>query len=419
MTAPSPLKRLLSEDNFQWLIVLCCFLIFAGLVTARALASVGMISVLVVSFIYYGPMAIIKNYLARKELMVLSLFFLIVLFSGIFSHDKQSWLNWVRVKLPYLALPLAFAPMARLSEKKFVAILSGFVVILALSALVVLINYFSNFEAITQGLKSGNAIPIPFPHSHISHIRYTLMLAFAFFGCWYLLEQKQFVVTPGEKWMQAVLMFFVFVAVHVLAVRSSILALYTGIFLLLVWLIIMHKKYALGFSLITLMALIPYAGMKTIPSWKNKLAYMDYDKNQFLKGDFSNLSDGVRLISMQGGIKILQQNLLFGTGAGDLKAEMDSFYNANYPQLSIADHKLPHNQLIWTAATTGLVGLAIFIVAFLLPVLWNSHYKNWLFVVFHVILFTSFFTEATLEEQIGTGFYLTLLLIFMNYFKQE
>lgn len=419
MIYQSPLKRILGEDSFQWLIVLCCYLIFAGLVGSRALASIGMISLLGFSVVYYGPVATIKSYLARKELLFLSLFLLIVVFSGIYSADKHSWLNWVRVKLPYIALPLAFAPVTRLSEKRFTAILSGFVVILSASVLIVLLNYFANYKAITEALNRGNAIPIPFTHSHISHIRYTLMLAFAFFCCWYLVEQKRFVFTTREKWLQGFLMAFLFVALHILTVRSSLLALYLGIFILLIRWIFIGKKFIPGVALLLIMMAIPYAGSKTIPSWQNKLAYMDYDKNQFLKGDFSNLSDGVRLISMQGGLQLAKQNIWLGVGAGDLKSEMDKFYSTAYPQLPEADHKLPHNQLIWTLATTGVIGLSIFLIAFLLPVIFNGNYKNWLFVIFHLTLFSSFFTEATLEEQIGTGFYLTLLLVFMNYFKRE
>jgi O-antigen ligase len=412
-------RRFLGEDKFEWLIVLCCQLIFAGLVASRAMASIGMIALLMLPLLYYGPFSAFKSYLARKELLFLSLFLAIVVFSGIYSADKESWLNWVRVKLPYVALPLAFAPIARLSEKKFTAIISGFVAILSLSALVVLINYLANYQVIAQSIGRGSAIPIPFPHSHISHIRYTLMLAFAFFCCWYLVEQKKTVFNQSEKWLQGLIMLFLFVALHILTVRSSLLALYLGMLVMLLRQIVIRKNYVMGFGLLLLMLIIPYIGVKTIPSWKSKMEYMDYDKNQFLSGNVGTLSDGVRWLSMQGGLTLAKKNIWLGVGAGDLKSEMENFYASAYPQLGESDHKLPHNQLIWTLATTGVIGLDLFMLAFLFPLFVNGHYKNWLFVIFHLILFSSFFTEATLEEQIGTGFYLTLLLVLLNHYKRE
>jgi O-antigen ligase len=98
---------------------------------------------------------------------------------------------------------------------------------------------------------------------------------------------------------------------------------------------------------------------------------------------------------------------------------MNKFYSDHYPQLAESDRKLPHNQLVWTLATTGIFGLALFLFAFFFPLFINSNYKNWLFVILHLILFSSFFTEATFEEQIGTGFYLTLLLVLMNQFSDK
>ena len=408
------LKRFLSEDNFQWLIVLCCQLIFIGFVCSRAFASIGMISVLVLSLLYNGFGETFKKYFQRKDLLILSLFFWLVFLSGIYSDDKASWLNWVRIKLPFIALPLAFAAIKKLEERKFIALLYGFVLTLFISVVAVLVNYFLHYETITESFLQGNAIPMPF-----SHIRYTLMLAFAFFCCWFLLEKKRVFFSLNEKWLQLFLLAFLFVALHVLSVRSALLALYLGIFFMLFRFIFIEKKFLLAIISLLLIIVIPYTATKFIPSLQNKLEYMHYDMNQFEKGEINNLSDGVRLISMQGGLEIAKQNLMFGVGAGDLKTEMNKFYTEHYPQLAEGDRKLPHNQLVWTLATTGVIGLVLFLFAFSFPVFINRNYKGWLFVTLHLILFSSFFTEATFEEQIGTGFYLIFLLVLMNQFRNE
>ena len=399
----------MNEDNFQWVIVVCCQLIFIGFVCSRAVASIGMVTLLVTSLLFNGFGETVKRYFQQRQIAVISVFFWIVFLSGFYSEDKASWLNWVRIKLPYLALPLAFASIKKLDERKFVTILYGFIFTLFISVAVVIINYLLNYDTITESFLRGNAIPMPF-----SHIRYTLMVAFAFFCCWYLMEKREILFTGYEKMIQFFLLFFFFIALHILSVRSSLLALYLGIFFMLIRLVVIQKKYVIGLSALLVFVLTPYGAYKLIPSLQNKIAYMKYDYNTFRSGEVKNLSDGVRLLSMQGGIEIAKQNLFFGVGAGDLKIEMNKFYNKQYPQLEKGDRKLPHNQLIWTLATTGVVGLALFLFVFSFPLVVTGTQKNWLLVVLHLILFSSFFTEATLEEQIGTGFYLTFLLVLMN-----
>jgi O-antigen ligase len=180
-----------------------------------------------------------------------------------------------------------------------------------------------------------------------------------------------------------------------------------------------QKQLVWGSVALVFIIAAPYTAYHFIPSLQNKVAYMHYDMTQYAKGEVNNLSDGVRLISMKGGLEVAKQNLWLGVGSGDLKTEMNRFYNAAYPQLAEVDRKLPHNQLIWTLTTTGIVGLALFLFAFAFPLFANGNFKHWLLLVLHLILFSSFFTEATLEEQIGTGFYLTLLLVLMNQFRNE
>lgn len=63
-------------------------------------------------------------------------------------------------------------------------------------------------------------------------------------------------------------MAFLFVALHILTVRSSLLALYLGIFILLIRWIFIGKKFISGVALLLIMLAIPYAGSKTIPSWQ-------------------------------------------------------------------------------------------------------------------------------------------------------
>lgn len=394
--------------------MLCCLVLFTGFVCSRALASIGMISILVAVVLFTDTVQTIRTYFFRKEFWVLSIFFWIVFVSGIYSDDKADWLNWVRIKLPYIALPLAFAGIKKLDERKFIAIISGFILVFFVSTVAVLTNYFLHYSEITDAMTSGGGIPMPF-----SRIRYTLMLAFAFFCCVYLLENKLVLFSKKEKGVQIFFVVFSFVALHILTVRSSLLALYLGIFFLLLRFIFVQKKFLPGGVLLLLTALMPYLALQFIPSLQNKWSYMSYDRNALKEGHLNNLSDGVRLVSMRGGWEVAKKHWLIGVGAGDLKTEMEVFYKNEFRQLEKVDHKMPHNQLIWVLATTGIIGFSLFLFAFLFPFLSTGIFRNPLAVVLYLIIFSSFFTEATLEEQMGTGFYLIFLLLFINQAQKE
>lgn len=373
-----------------------------------------MIALLTISIMHHGVAFSLKKYLQQKHLLILAIFFVIVFVSGIYSEDKAEWLKWLRIKLPYLALPIAFAPLQKLAPRKFIVLLYAFVATLSISAVIVLGNYALHYQSITESFLRGCAIPMPF-----SHIRYTLMLGFSFFILLYLYYKKQFLFSPQEKYLQIAIAVFVFIALHILSVRSSLLAVYWVLLVAVLWLVFSKKKFLTGLLLLLLLAATPFAALKLFPSLHNKAEYMRYDFNQFKKGEVNHLSDGVRFISMQGALDIGKKNFWWGIGAGDLKNAMVNFYQSQYPQLPHSDYKLPHNQWLWIFAGTGIVGLSAFLLAFFYPFTVAGFYKKPLALSFYLIIFSSFFTEATLEEQMGSGFYLIILLLLLNQFTDE
>ncbi len=345
---------------------------------------------------------------------MLSLFFWIVFFSGIYSDDKTGWLNWVRIKLPYLFLPLAFAGIKRISERTFTTILYSFVLTFFISTSVILFRYYSNYNQITESFLRGSALPIPF-----SHIRYSLMLGFSFFCSLYLWQQKSFLFSASEKHLQIFFAAFAFIALHILSVRSGLLALYLGLFFLAVCAVVIEKKWIAGIVLALATVLLPYLAYQFVPSMHNKINYMRYDLDEYKKGEINDRSDAMRIVSIKAGIEIWKEHKLLGVGAGDLKNECDQFYEREYPSIFPDNRRLPHNQLVWMLATTGAVGLLAFLFSFFYPFFSSGLYKQWIAVAFYLSLFSSFFTEHSLEEQMGTGFFLIFLLLLMNHFRND
>ncbi len=414
MSKETAVKKYLGEDIIQWLIVFFCVLTFTGFVSSRAVASIGLIGLVAIPLITENLVTVFKRYYLRKDYVVLSVFFWIVFFSGCYSDDITNWLNWVRIKLPYLFLPIAFASVKKPEQQKFIALLYGFILVFFISTLLVIFNYAMNYAFINNSIFSGRSIPMPF-----SHIRFTLMLAFSFFCCYYLYEKRLFLFYAGEKWLQLFLMAFSFTALHILSVRSGLLALYLGAFFLLLRYMINQKKYVPGLVLFLLLTSAPFVAYRLVPSLQNKLVFMQYDLKGLRDGEINYRYDLMRLSSMKIGLEVWSNNKLWGVGAGDLKESMNTTYERLLPQLNPQNRLMPHNELVWVLASLGTVGFLLFLFAFTFPVFYQNNYRHWLLVVLHLILFSSFLTEATLEEQIGTGFYITFLLVLINQFRHE
>ncbi|MES2622414.1 MAG: O-antigen ligase family protein [Bacteroidota bacterium] len=303
--------------------------------------------------------------------------------------------------------------MKKIEERKFIALFYGFIFTFFASTSVVLANYFLNYEFINESFLRGNGIPMPY-----SHIRYTLMLTFALFAAVYLWSTKIYLINAAEKWLQLFFIVFSFLSLHVLAVRSALLALYISLLLVVIQYAVVRKKFLQSVGILAGLSIVLFIAIEYVPSLHNKLGFMNYDRIMYEKGQVKNLTDGIRIASIKGALEIAKENFWLGIGAGDLRNEMNNFYNQHYPEIPASDHKLPHNQFVWILATTGISGLLFFLFAFFFPFFYKGNYKHWLFVVFHLILFSSFITEATLEEQMGTAFYLIFLLLLMNHFKK-
>lgn len=208
---------------------------------------------------------------------------------------------------------------------------------------------------------------------------------------------------------------FAFVSLHILAVRSGILGLYIGLLFWLVVYVWQQKKYGVGLVVFVGLLLLPVLAYQFSPALQNKWKYMVYNWNEFRKGNINYQYDGMRYMSIVNGIEVWKEHKLLGCGAGDLTEEVHLRYGKTFPDLLSENQLMPHNQIVWTAASTGAIGLVLFLLAYFVPLIHNKNYRHLLFATLSIIVFSSFLTEATLEEQMGTAFYLLFALLFISY----
>lgn len=372
---------------------------------SRGLLSSGMISMISNVVINRRFGFWFKLYLKDLVLVCVTLIFFSRIISVANSSPTTFMMDRIRIWIPFLILPFGFVVMRKLPVLFIRFLLLFFVFMMTAVCLQLSIQYFIHFNDINAAYSYGHTIETPF-----SHIRFSLMVALCCVVCFYLLTKKYVPLTSFEKPLLAFCLVVLVVFIHLLAVRSGLLALYlcVAFWLIRKMFLSRHKMVWLSAGLFFIIAII--ASVKFVPSLNQKFSYMKYDLQQYFgNGNPAVLSDASRLLSIQNGITLFKNNPVTGVGIGDLKTEMSRLYN-QYPDMP-AEKRFPHNQFIYVLAAGGLLSFILFMCGVFVPLFYSNHYKNMLFLSFFVIMISSFLTEATLEEQIGTGMFSVFLLM--------
>ena len=353
-----------------------------------------------------------QNFISNKAYLAVTLFFFLILITGIYSLDMNYWLERLRIKLPFLLLPFAFASMPQLKEKEYLSIFYFYLILLFGSSVLVGFDYWQNYEVITDNLGKGQTIPTP-----VNHIRYSLMLAFSVIGGVVLFFRNFYWKWIWEKWLILGMTGFLFIFIHVLSVRSGILVLYASLLFLSLRFAFLQKRYLLGMASVIVLLCIPTLAYQSIEGFKQKVDYTIWDWQQSYYDLPLRSSDASRLISFKVGLEICQNEKWLGVGAGDLRKKVHQIYDQRFPE--ITDKKMPHNQFISVCAGMGIIGLAIFILAFFFPLFYKKIKPDALLITLHLIIFASFFTENTIENSVGVGFYVFFLLLGIHFLSKE
>ena len=349
-----------------------------------------------------------RKCLYNKPMAIISIFFFLVLFSGIYSSDTVYLMERLRIKLPFLLLPFAFCFLPKFEQKEYKGLLVFLIGLLFLSTLKVGIEYFINFEEITTNIGKGQTVPTP-----MHHIRYSLMIAIGIIAGIYLLVEQFYIKYPWERYLILMATFFLFVFIHILSVRSGLLALYLAIVVLCIRYIVVSRKYLIGLGGILIISMLPVLAYHTLPSFHTKVHYSIWDIKQYLEGKGESYSDSARLVSLKMGYAIFKENPLIGVGSGDLKKAIFEKYHSTYG--STAQWKMPHNQILSVLAGTGILGMILFLLAFFYPLFYQKNYQQSIYLGFMVIVFISFLMENTFETSIGVGIFSFFNLFFIKW----
>jgi O-antigen ligase len=349
-------------------------------------------------------------YQRKLDYWVLGFIFLEVALGVFVAVDWDYMLERIRLRVPFIGLPFAFFLLPSLSLVCYKNWWLAVILVIDIVAVGVIVYYFNHQQDIQLLLEQGKAIPTP-----ANHIRYALLQVVAFCASvyWGWLHRGHSIQPRITLFFKASSI-FLFVFIHFLAVRSGLFSLYLIIVSMGVPYLFKKRAYVTLLLFLTGVILLPFLGMKLIPSLKKKIEYVYYDVDMFLKGKATDqLSDASRLISWKLGLELFVDNPSFGVGAGNIRIKMNELYKRDYP---LFEKKLtPHNQFIMVLASSGVVGLILFCAGFFTPLFYGKNYQDPFILALYLSFFASFWVEATFENAMGVAIFLFFMLFHLKH----
>ena len=376
---------------------------FVGLYYARALVSIFDVSIFGLGLMYLTKRKNIKEALWNRHTIPFILIYLLYVFSAWYSENTGMGLHRLKVNNYYVLIPLGISMLQPFKRNYIQYLLVAFVGISTISAILVSINFAFESSISSEIYKTGKTIPTP-----ILHIRYSYFISLALLiGFALYLRRSQ--LHPLVRRILPFALGLLFLFLHVLAVRSGLLAFYAGFIL---FAMVAGKKYlrpqyligaVTGFLIVLVLA------VNFIPSLKNKWQYTRHDLKMFLQDTGHYLySDNLRLISIKNGLQLIESYPMLGVGIGDIEDEMQYLYKTYYPDIPSELQALPINQIVYTLTAFGLVGGILFFIFLFYPISYSEQWRDPLLLVIYGATLGSFMGDASIELQLGKVAFVTM-----------
>lgn len=389
------------------------YLIFAtaciGLFYARALPSIFSGILIGITLLNWILSKDSPRELSRyPALLALMGIFLVYVFSAWHSDDLGRWWKLTWDNALYVFIPLGFYTFRNVPSGTWTRLLMIFVLACTLSAISVMADYVLHFAEYNELYKVGKTIPTP-----IIHVRYSYFLAVAACLGLAIAYQSHRSGRHAERLRKFVMLgagVFLAIVVHLLAVRTGMIALYGGLAAGLACMVFIEGRWKLGLISAATVIVLFVIAYNAFPSVTNKVAYVMYDLKMLRQqGATAEYSDNVRITSIRHGLTLLEDKLITGTGIGDLNTDIEALYAEKTPAFPAENRYPPISQYFYWLTAFGIVGTGV-LLFFLLYPLFKSRFNYFLIVIYATTL-CSAIGETTIELQRGKVTFLMLVCV--------
>jgi len=383
----------------------------AALFSSRAVLTIGTIAFLVFTCLHKDFFKQLLVFVKNPLLSGIALLFLIFLISGLWSEDHAYWMRSLRIKLPLLLFPFAFAGNWRLTKRQWELIAWWFVVLIAAGCCWSVIQYLSDIKQINTSYLRAKAIPTPLENDHI---RFSLLVCVAIMACVMLWVQN---ISKKIRIVLAVIAIFFIAYLHLLSARTGLLGFYIFLLCGLVYLIMRAKNRKLTVVVCAIALLLPVAAWFLLPTFKNRVLYMRYDfsyikEQTYLPGS----NDGSRLVSLKAGWEVMKENPL-GVGGGDVVNETLQWYTRHEPRM-LSTGLYPSSEWLMYGVAAGWIGFVLFTIVMFIPFFERTR-SQFFWVTLNLVMAFSFLFDIGLEVQFGVFIYAFVVLWWWKWLDRE
>ena len=401
--------------------VLCLFcLSFSFGVAAN---NVMFITLIGITLLYFSLKTIRNNIYYSLITLLFGSYFLINLLSLIYSSNIEYGLKLVFRLSPFLIFPIVIYNFSDLFNRKLInKALNYFVLGVVLSLLVCLLynGYRSYIWGAFNPLNESNG-------NFFSYFNLTELLDIhpIYYGCYTLLSISYLLIRlifdRSIDLIKQILfsLLVLFLIVNTILLNSFMLIIILGLLIIGFGIYCLINKIGIKF-IIGIVLLSTYPTYKASYFLQEKFKGIDIS-NDFNTTDYSGdnfTAIKARKAKASLSIKLIRENVLFGTGIGDSKQKLQKTYLENGFEHGVKNNFNSHNQYLTTFIALGVIGFAILILSVIIMYYEAILFKNPYLFCFVVIVSFFMLTESILERQVGVMFFSFFsILLSYNYMK--
>jgi O-antigen ligase len=380
-----------------------------GLFFSRAFLSGSMMFFLAFTLVHPKIGSQLRTFINNRFLISITLLFMIPLISGLWSSNTKEWGEIIRIKLPLMFFPLAFAGDWQLKRKHWEYIAFIFLGLMAVAVGWSLWQYISDIEGFNEAYLRSKTIITPLQDDHV---RFSWLCAFAVMLCVMMLDiQEKFKI--GLYILAALFIIYL----HILSARMGLFSLYIFMGLYAVWLLVKKRNTQLFIAILSGLLLLPLLSWFIFPTFRNRIQYFLYDLSLVKNEPFvTGSNDGARIQSLKAGWELVKENPL-GVGAGDLKPEIFKWYELHVPAMGSGEKFLPCSEWLIYGGFAGWIGIILLTIIMAIPFFVKNISNRFFWIALHAMVAFSFAMDMTIEAQFGVFIYVFIVLWFWKWFQ--
>jgi O-antigen ligase len=383
-----------------------------SLFVSRAALSITMCALVALACIHKDFPRQFKRFISHPLLLALSALFFIPLISGLWSEDVKEWANVLRLKLPLLFFPLAFAGNWQLTKHHWKLVATVFVLLVFAGSCWSTWQYFIDPHYANDQYLKAKLFATPL---NDDHIRFSWLVSTAILAITVLWSQTE----KKYRWMLVFIATWLIVYLHMLAARTGLFSFYIILGYYLARQLFLKRSLKATTGLLAMLVILPLLAWLFIPSFQNRIRYFRYDFSYVRKAMYlPGANDGNRFLSIRGGLSIMEKNP-FGVGAGDVENAIFKWYDANVPGMLPTDKLYPSSEWLIYGMIAGWPGMICFTAIMLIPLFIKTLSNRLAWVILNSTAAFSFMFDVGLEVQYGIFIYVLIVLWWWKWFDSN